>query len=365
MTATEEQALARKFALLLPRLNERQRRLVLGAEARVLGHGGISAVARAAGVSRPTVAKAVAELDEPVAHPERVRRPGGGRKPLEETDPGLVQALEELTDPATSGAPPSPLRWTSQPLGRLATALTAADHPISARTLRALLERLGYHLDLSRGRRSWPRRADDEAQVPYVAKQVGAFLAAGDPVLAVTTRRQVPDRQDVPLRGDAAPAHEGPGAARRLAEGDGDTATVAAGILSTWWAAVGRSAFPASSELLVCPHLDDLDDRALSRWRAVLSAFALQAGLAITVCHVPAGTSRWCGVSHRLVAEVAVGQGDCLGARHTIQVDLVGEPHAPIGRAPQDAPHADHDGPHGGVEEHAVRGAWNYTVGPA
>ena len=132
MTATgSEEVLAAKFAVLLPQLDERQRRLLLGVEARALGRGGVAA---AAGVSRPTVTRGVAEVragGTGGAGDGRVRKPGGGRKSLTETDPGLLAALEALVDPATRGDPMSPLRWTTKSTRQLAGALTAAGHPVS------------------------------------------------------------------------------------------------------------------------------------------------------------------------------------------------------------------------------------------
>ncbi len=123
--------LAAKLAVVLPQLDERQRRLLLGAEARALGRGGIARVAVAAGVSRPTVTRGVAEVKAGGTADGRVRKPGGGRKSLTETDPGLVAALEALVDPVTRGDPMSPLRWTTKSTRQLAEALTADAHPVS------------------------------------------------------------------------------------------------------------------------------------------------------------------------------------------------------------------------------------------
>ena len=129
-----EETLAAKFAALFPHLDERQRRLVMGAEARMLGHGGIKVVARAADVSAVTVSRGVAELEgggEPLG---RVRRPGGGRKRVAEASPGLVPALLALVDPESRGDPESPLRWTTKSTRHLAGVLAGAGHQVSAPT---------------------------------------------------------------------------------------------------------------------------------------------------------------------------------------------------------------------------------------
>ena len=141
-----EESLAAKFAALFPHLDERQRRLVMGAEARVLGHGGIKVVAAAADVSAVTVSRGVAELEgggEPLG---RARRPGGGRKRVAGTDPGLKDALLALVDPESRGDPESPLRWTTKSTRHLAAALTAAGHPVSAPTVAALLKEESFSL---------------------------------------------------------------------------------------------------------------------------------------------------------------------------------------------------------------------------
>ena len=189
----DEEAMARKFAALWPYLDERQRRLWLGVEARELGHGGVSAVARAAGVSRPTVAKAVAELDEP-GEPlpvGRVRRAGGGRKPASETDPGLVAALEALVDPATRGDPESPLRWTSKSTRQLADELARQDHRVSHTTVGGLLRARGYSLQAAVKTREGKQHPDRDAQFRYLTGQVNAYLAAGDPVVGVDTKKKL------------------------------------------------------------------------------------------------------------------------------------------------------------------------------
>jgi transposase len=141
-----EESLAVKFAALLPHLDERQQRLYLGSEARSLGHGGVAAVARAAGVSRPTVTAGVAELEaggEPLG---RARRAGGGRKKLAETDPGLRPALLALVDPAARGDPESPLRWTTVSLRNLAGELTRQGHRCGPDTVAKLLKEEHFSL---------------------------------------------------------------------------------------------------------------------------------------------------------------------------------------------------------------------------
>src|SRR6266542_6475377 len=173
----DDTLLAQKLAALLPYLNERQRRLLLAAEARALGRGGISRVARAARVSRPTIQHGLMELEHP-ADMNRVRRTGGGRKPLRERDPALVAALEALVDPDTRGDPMSPLRWTCKSTRQLAEALTRRGHPVSHDVVGELLHSAGYSLQAPAKTLEGKQHPDRDVQFRFLNEQVKAFLAA-------------------------------------------------------------------------------------------------------------------------------------------------------------------------------------------
>src|SRR6266567_4259149 len=182
--------LAEKLATILPRLNEKQRRLVLAAEARALGHGGIARVARAASVSRPTIQKGLRELVEPDAAPERVRQVGGGRKQLRDQDPTLVTDLEALVDPDTRGDPMSPLRWTCKSTRQLAQVLSDDGHAVSHETVAQLLHQLGYSLQANAKTREGKQHPDRDAQFRYIARQGKYFQARGWPVVSVDTKKK-------------------------------------------------------------------------------------------------------------------------------------------------------------------------------
>jgi len=186
----DDTLLAQKLAAILPHLNEKQRRLLLATEARALGYGGIARVARAVGVSRPTIQKALRELDQPVPAPERVRRAGGGRKPLRALDPALLTALEALVDPDTRGDPMSPLRWTCKSTRQLAEVLTERGHPVSHRVVAELLRELGYSLQAPAKTEEGSNHPDRDAQFRYLNEQIKAFLAQGLPVVSVDTKKK-------------------------------------------------------------------------------------------------------------------------------------------------------------------------------
>jgi transposase len=192
MGVSEEagRVLAAKFETILPHLDERQRRLLMGAEARALGHGGVRAVARAAGVREATVSLGVSELDSGAEPLGRVRRPGGGRKRAADADPGLVPALLALVEPDERGDPMSPLRWTTKSTRKLAAELTARGHQVSADTVGDLLREEGFSLQGNAKTIEGQRHPDRDAQFRYISDQVKAHQDAGDPVISVDTKKK-------------------------------------------------------------------------------------------------------------------------------------------------------------------------------
>jgi hypothetical protein len=181
---------AARYAAISPYLDERQRRLWVGAGARVMGKGGISLVARATRTSRPTIYRAMAELEAPPVLDGRVRRPGGGRKRLVDHDPGLAAALDALVDPDSRGDPMSPLRWTCKSTGQLALALTRAGHPVSDTVVGEMLRASGYSLQANAKVREGGQNPDRNAQFHYLNEQAREFRDAGFPVVSVDAKKK-------------------------------------------------------------------------------------------------------------------------------------------------------------------------------
>ena len=184
------ESVARKYAMLRPYLDERQRRLLLGVEAQQLGRGGIKAIAAATGVHPDTVARGVRELEGLPEPPARVRAAGGGRKKLAETDPRLAAELTALVDPETRGDPMSPLVWTTKSTRNLAGALTAAGHPVSDRTVARMLQAMGFSLQGNAKVIEGRQHEDRDAQFRYLNRCVGEHVAAGQPVISVDTKKK-------------------------------------------------------------------------------------------------------------------------------------------------------------------------------
>ena len=190
VSADVTEALAAKFAVMLPHLDERQRRLYLGSEARALGHGGIAAVARAAGAAELTVSAGVAELEAGAEPLGRARRAGGGRKKAEEKDPGLTAALEALLDDSTRGDPVSPLRWTTKSAENLAGELSRQGHRCGKDAVLRMLHQQGYSTQGNSMTIEGRRHPDRDAQFGYISGTAREYLAAGDPVVSVDAKKK-------------------------------------------------------------------------------------------------------------------------------------------------------------------------------
>ena len=399
--AAGEEASGRRVAALWPHLNERQRRLLLGAEAREMGRGGIAAVARAAEVSRPTVRKAIRELEEvpiPVA-PDRVRRPGGGRKRLADKDPALVRALEELVDPSTRGDPMSPLRWTCKSTRQLAQALTEKGHPVSSWTVAGILHRLGYSLQANRKSMEGTHHPDRDAQFRYVNERVRAHLRRGDPVVSVDTKKKElvgtyknagrewqpkggPEEVNIydfisPDVGKAIPYgiyDVGANTGWVSVGSDHDTASFAVEALRRWWNAVGEDAYRAAKRLLICADSGGSNGYRVRLWKVELARLATETGLAITVCHLPPGTSKWNKIEHRLFAHISMNWRGRPLTSHEVVVELIGATTTSTGLRvhaerdegiyPLQTKVSNDDIAAIHIAPHRFHGEWNYTIRP-
>ena len=191
-----EDAVRDRFRFLSPRLNERLQRLWAGAEAKVLGWGGIRTVARASGLAINTVRRGYAELTESAdSDPQRIRREGGGRKTLTEGQPELLASLESLVSPVTRGDPMRPLLWTCKSVRHLSDELVKQGYSISAAKTAQLLHDLGYSLQSHRKRDEGKGHPDRDAQFGHINEQVLAFQGAGQPVISVDTKKEGTGRE--------------------------------------------------------------------------------------------------------------------------------------------------------------------------
>ena len=329
MSTTDE--LGHKYALLFPHLNERQRHLVAASDAEQLGRGGISLVARATGFSRPTIYRAIRNLQQPPLPGERIRQPGAGRKEAVAHDPQLLPILEALIDPDTRGDPMSPLRWTCKSTRQLADLLTAQGHPISHMKVAQLLHALHYSLQGNAKIKEGKQHPDRDAQFRYIHRRGKSFLGRGWPVISVDTKKKElvgnyansgqewqPAGEPVEVDVHDFPDPDVPKAVPRgvydLKHNLGwvtvgcshDTASFAVESIRRWWREMGHALYPQAEQILICADSGGSNGYRYRLWKVELSRWANETGLDVTVCHYPSGTSKWNKIEHRLFSYITM-----------------------------------------------------------
>jgi hypothetical protein len=307
--------------------------------------------------------------------------------------------LEALVEPDTRGDPMSPLRWTCKSTRQLAAALTQEGHPISNRVVGDLLREAGYSLQANVKTREGSQRPDRDAQFRYLNDQVKAFLAQRLPVVSVDTKKQEligtfknggqewrpqgqPERVNVhdfpdPQVGKALPYgidDVGRNAGWVAVGRDHDTASFAVASLRRWWQVVGAVAYPQATQLLICADGGGSNGPRLRLWKVELQGFADAAGLAVTVCHLPPGTSKWNTIEHRLFAHISMNWRGRPLVSHEVVVDLIGATttreglrvQAELDTAiyPTKIKVSNADLATVRLTPHAFHGEWNYTIDP-
>ena len=326
----DEDRFSGMLAEVRPHLNELQWRLLLGAQARSLGWGGVKRMARLAGVHPDTVGRGARELEAGVEPNVRVRRPGAGRPRAVEVDAGLAPALRHLVDPATRGDPESPLRWTTKSTERLADQLTTAGHAVSPDTVGRLLKEDGYSLQGNAKTVEGKQHPDRDGQFRFINELVRLFQAASEPVISVDTKKKElvgnfsnggkewhprgePERVQVhDFKGELGRAvpygvYDMTANAGWVNVGtDADTGAFAVESIRRWWHKIGKAAYPHATRLLITADAGGSNGSRLRLWKVELARLAEELGLEISVCHFPPGTSKWNRIEHRLFAQISM-----------------------------------------------------------
>src|SRR6266536_4508675 len=296
ISAQEQDRLAGRLAEIRPHLDERQWRLLLGAEARAIGRGGAKLVARVAGASADTVSRGARELESEIEPNGRVRRKAAGRPSVEEADPGLVRALEALVDPESRGDPESPLRWTTKSTSHLAGELAAQGHAVTAVTVARLLAGAGYSLQGNAKTVEGKQHPDRDAQFRYINAQVTAFQDDGSPVISVDAKKKEnvgnfknggaewapagqPERVSVHDFADDVLGKAVPYGISDLTANAGcvnvgtdhDTGAFAVASIRSWWHGLGRAAYPGARRLLITADSGGSNGSRLRLWKTELA----------------------------------------------------------------------------------------------
>jgi transposase len=327
----DEEGIGERFRALAGEFNERQRRLWAAAEARSCGRGGITATARATGMHVETIRLGIRELESgEKLQAGRVRRAGGGRKPLTETDPSLLSDLERLVDDEARGDPEGPLRWTAKSVRNLAQELRGLGHDVHYTSVAKLLRSLEYSLQSNRKTKEGAQHPDRDAQFGHINATVKAAIAAGQPVISVDTKKKelVGDFKNAgrEWRPKGSPelvrTHDFrdkelgkaiPYGIYDLADDSGwvnvgidhDTAQFAVASIAGWWEHLGSERYPNASTLTITADCGGSNGNRTKLWKVELQKLADQTGLEIQVCHFPPGTSKWNKIEHRLFSFIS------------------------------------------------------------
>ena len=396
MEASREE-LARFFEVVLPHLNEPQRRVVAGAMAVGLGRGGKSAVADASGMSRNTVIKAEREVLAGIEPSTRQRAVGGGDIKAEIKQPGLLEALDELVNPDTRGNPMSLLRWTSKSTAKLAAELVRQGFSITDDTVGRILKSIGYSLQAPAKQKEGASHPDRDAQFVYLNEQATSFVETGQPVISVDTKKKElvgefsnkgreyqptgePERVNVHDFVDKELGRAVPYGIYDLINDEGwvsvgdsaDTSTFAVEAIRRWWNEMGRARFPEATRLLVTADGGGSNGHRVRLWKLELAKLARETGLDITVCHYPPGTSKWNRIEHKMWSFISMNwRGRPLTSYRTI-IELISATTTATGltiRAEADTNRyetgvkvSDEELATVPLTRHDFHGDWNYTI---
>ena len=383
-----------------PNLDERGRRLFAASEALMIGLGGVTAASTATGMARSTINRGIKELKagrrESVG---RVRRPGAGRKSAVEAQPGLLAALETLIEDAIRGDPESPLRWVSRSQRNIAAAMGRLGFAVSQKLVGVLLRQLKYSCQANRKTREGTSHPDRNAQFEYVNTMVKAAIAEGAPAISVDTKKKelVGDfknaGRELRRAGDPEPVrvHDfeikslgkvAPYGVYDIAANDGwvnvgidaDTAAFAVESIRRWWQRLGRPRYPNAKRLVITADCGGSNGNRVRLWKRELQRFANETGLAITVTHLPPGTSKWNKVEHRLFARISQNWRGKPLVSHQVIIQLIGSTTTGTGLTiacdidansyPKGIKIPDAEMRALNIQQHTFHGEWNYTISP-
>ena len=397
---TDETQIREKYMRLRPVLTERSRRIWAASEVQALGHGGVSAVSRATGIHRNTIMKGLRELESPEPLlPERVRRPGGGRKRSSIIDPSLMGDLDHLIDPVTRGDPDSPLRWTCKSVRKLAAELKRRGHQVSHTVVAGLLHEMGYSLQANRKVREGKSHPDRNEQFERISRKVRHRISRHQPAISVDCKKKElvgdfknsgrewrpkghPEEvrvHDFKIKelGKAIPY-----GVYDLQRNTGwvsvgvshETAAFAVATIRRWWREVGRKSYPQARTLLIVADGGGSNGSRVRLWKWELQKLANATGLTISVCHLPPGTSKWNKIEHRLFSYITQNWRGTPLLTHATIVDLIASTTTRAGltvkcvldekQYPRKIQVTDEQMASINIKRDGFHGDWNYTINP-
>lgn len=394
--------ISQRYALISPFLDERQRRLYLAAEAKVIGRGGISEVSRATGVSRNAISTGYDDYEQSKEHPlpvGRIRKAGGGRKRTVAVDTTLKSDLDSLIDPVTRGDPESPLRWSCKSVRNLSDELNRMGHKTSHRMVAELLHEMGYSLQSNRKTLEGESHPDRNAQFEFIDQNVKEFQFLGQPVISVDTKKKElvgnfknggkelrpegdPEKVlvhdfKIPELGRVAPygIYDITNNIGWVNVGiDHDTSAFAVESIRRWWYSMGKELYPSASQLMVTADGGGSNGYRVRLWKIELQKLANETGLSIQVSHFPPGTSKWNKIEHRLFAFISQNWRGKPLISHEVIINLIAATKNRTGLKvlcqlddnlyPKGIKISEKELESINIKRNSFHGEWNYTISP-
>lgn len=398
----DTEMIKQRYALISPFLDERQRRLYLAAEAKVIGYGGVSTVSRMTGVSRSAISAGYEDYDQAKENkisPGRIRKEGGGRKRTVTTDVTLKTDIEALIEPVTRGDPESPLRWTCKSVRNLSDELNRMGHKTSHRMVAELLHEMEYSLQGNRKTLEGESHPDRNAQFEFINQRVKALQSMEQPVISVDTKKKelVGDfkngGKELRPKGDPEKVRvhdfKIPELGRVAPYGiydmthnigwvnvglDHDTSAFAVESIRRWWHSMGRELYPQAKHLMVTADGGGSNGYRIKLWKVELQKLADETGLSIQVCHFPPGTSKWNKIEHRLFSFISQNWRGKPLISYEVIVKLIAATTNRIGLKvkcqldtnfyPKAIKVSDREMANINIQRDSFHGEWNYTISP-
>lgn len=398
----DTEMIKQRYVLISPFLDERQRRLYLAAEAKVIGYGGVSTVSRMTGVSRSAISAGYEDYDqarEKKLSPGRIRKKGGGRKRTVATDVTLKTDLEALIEPVTRGDPESPLRWTCKSVRNLSDELNRMGHKTSHRMVAELLHEMDYSLQANRKTLEGESHPDRNAQFEFINQKVKELQTMEQPVISVDTKKKelVGDfkngGKELRPKGDPEKVRvhdfKIPELGRVAPYGiydmthnigwvnvgiDHDTSAFAVESVRRWWYSMGRGLYPDAKQLMVTADGGGSNGYRIKLWKLELQKLADETGLSIQVNHFPPGTSKWNKIEHRLFAFITQNWRGKPLISHEVIVKLIAATSNKTGLKvecqldtniyPKAIKVSDEEMADINIQRDSFHGEWNYTIAP-
>lgn len=393
-----------RFEMISWALDERLKRLFAAAEAKSLGRGGITQIAKATGLARITIHAGLKELEG--KSPETIdllngktRRTGGGRKKLIETSPIILEDLKKLIEPTTRGDPESPLLWTCRSLRNITAALVTFGHKISYTTVRLLLEELGYSLQANRKTLEGSDNPDRNEQFELINKKVKEVLSANNPVISVDTKKKElvgqfknsgktfrpqgkPEEVRVYDFIDTELGRANPYGVYDIANNigwvsvgtDHDTSSFAVDTIRKWWYSMGKEKYPKATELMITADGGGSNGSRVRLWKKELQKFSNEIGFPIRVSHFPPGTSKWNKIEHKMFCHISMNWRGRPLVTHEIIVNLIANTITKTGLKiqadlnknlyPIGIKVSDEDFNSINIVRDEFHGEWNYVISP-